>query len=106
VIEAKDKWGFDYSTTVIKTYRLETMLDKYLDPGVGIDLVNIDVEDLKFQILLSSNWDKYRPEVIVVELHERYIEDVMQSDIYKFLFQKGYRMVSKTYITLIFRRAS
>ncbi len=106
VLEAKDKWDFGYTSITVKTYRLETILNKYLNSNMNIDLLNIDVEGLEFEILQSNNWDRYLPTIIIIELHERYIEDVMRSNIYTFLHQKGYSLVSKTFITLIFERVS
>jgi len=100
---AKKEWNFDFKTRKINTYRLESLLDQYL-PKTSIDLLNIDVEGLELNILASNNWQKYSPKIILIELHERYIENVLSSDIYKFLTKRGYKLISKTFITLIFER--
>jgi hypothetical protein len=41
-------------------------LDKYVPPGQEIDFLSVDVEGLDYDVLLSNNWQKYRPKVIVV----------------------------------------
>ena len=104
VIEAKTKWNFSFSTKNIRTRRLENVLNDYVKNNVEIDLFNIDVEGLELEILKSNDWNKYLPKIIIIELHERYVENVIKSEIYSFLYLKGYRLVSKTFITLIFER--
>lgn len=104
VEEAENKWNFSFKEKIIKTYRLESILDQYLESDIKIDLLNIDVEGLELEILKSNNWEKYAPSIIVVELHERYVEDVLNSELYQFLKAKNYKLISKTFITLIFER--
>lgn len=104
VSEARLKWGFDFKSTSVKTHRLENVLDKFLGTSGKIDLMNIDVEGLELQILESNNWQKWAPSIVVVELHERYLEDVVSSPLYQFLHKRGYQLVSKTFITLIFEK--
>jgi FkbM family methyltransferase len=83
----------------VSTYRLSTILDKYLD-GTVIDLMNIDAEGFDQEILLSNNWEKYRPKIICVELSPVLtLNDVLETETYKFLSEKNYKVYAKNFIT-------
>lgn len=88
---------------LLETKRLENILDQYLPANKKIDFMNIDVEGLDFEVLESNNWDKYKPSYILIEMHNINIEHIRNSNIYKFLMEKHYRLVSLAYITLIFK---
>ena len=45
---------------------LSKILGKYLK-GKRIDLMSIDTEGYDEKVLLSNNWNKYRPKIICVE---------------------------------------
>jgi hypothetical protein len=77
-------------------------LDKYIPPGQEIDFLSVDVEGLDYDVLLSNNWQKYRPKVIVVEVKGKTIEDILKSEIYMFLKGKNYEFFAKTFCNAIF----
>lgn len=84
---------------------LAEILDQYLPLGTVIDFLSVDVEGLDYEVLQSNNWDKYRPKVVVCEVplgSSTKINAVLDSDIYKFLQNKGYELVAKTTVTLFF----
>jgi len=87
---------------IVETLRLEHILDKYLPIGQKIDFMSIDVEGLDLEVLESNNWNKYKPNYILIEMYDTRIEKIQKSTIYNFLINKGYRLVSIVYITLIF----
>lgn len=88
----------------IKTYPLCDILDKYLPESQKIDFMSIDVEGLDLMVLKSNNWDRFIPSYILVESIADNLEDVTKNSIYKFLSDKGYSIVGKTYRTSIFKR--
>ncbi len=67
-----------------------------------IDLLNIDVEGAELEILESIDFNLYRPGVISVEIHGNRISDCLDSDIAKFLKDKGYIAVASAVITYFF----
>jgi FkbM family methyltransferase len=85
----------------IETYPLAEVLDKYLPAGQQIDFLTIDVEGLDMQVLLSNNWEKYKPLHILVE-DPLDFENLSNSEIYTFLGKQGYQLVAKTLRTLFF----
>ena len=87
----------------LKTQPLRDILYEHLSENEQIDFLNIDVEGLDYDVLLSNDWTKYRPSVILVEEGEFDLQNAGQSDIYNFLQNRDYNLVAKTFNTLFFR---
>lgn len=51
----------------IKTKTLESILDEYLPINKHINFFTVDVENFELEVLKSNNWNKFRPQIIVVE---------------------------------------
>ncbi|WP_406824460.1 FkbM family methyltransferase [Pedobacter sp. KACC 23697] len=81
---------------------LGDVLDQHLPANTTIDFLSIDVEGLDYQVLLSNNWDKYKPSIILVEENVN-VDDLNHSPIYKFLKDKGYTFFAKTLRTCVYR---
>jgi len=93
--------------TQLQTQTLAEVLDKHLPPEQNIDLLNIDVEGLDYQVLISNNWDKYKPKVILIEdLELTALKNMHHSKICLFLEARGYILFAKTMRTLIFKLES
>nr|WP_256474459.1 FkbM family methyltransferase [Mucilaginibacter aurantiaciroseus] len=87
----------------IKTQPLYSILDKYLPHDTHIDFFTIDAEGFDFEILQSNNWDKYKPDVILVE-NDLNFQDFINSDLYKFMQNLGYEFFAKTVLTIFLKR--
>lgn len=85
----------------VQVYRLSTILEKY--NVKEIDILNIDVEGLEEDILISNNWDKYTPKYIIVEQKNITVEALVNSNIYKLLIKKGYNCEWKNIRSVIYR---
>jgi FkbM family methyltransferase len=90
---------------LVTTARLESVLDKYVAVNQRIDFMSVDVEGFDLEVLKSNNWDKYKPEYILAEMHNVDIVNIENSLIYQYLANKGYKLVSVVYVTLIFKYA-
>ena len=91
------------SQKAIKTHRLSELLDKYLPESTSIDFMSIDVEGLDYQVLLSNNWGKYRPKVILLEeLGFDLTKSFETSKSCAFLKVQGYRLFAKTMNTVFY----
>jgi hypothetical protein len=88
---------------MVKTMRLEDVLDRYLPLDQKIDFMSIDAEGFDLEVLESNNWDKYMPSFVLVEDHNISFDKIQESKVCKFLMGKGYRLVSVAYVTLIFK---
>lgn len=87
----------------LKTIKLSEVLDLYLDPFQEIDFMSIDTEGYDLSVLKSNNWDKYIPKVILCEDSEFDFSSPSKSEIYNFLLERNYKLISKTINTLIFK---
>jgi hypothetical protein len=85
------------------TTTLEVVLDEYLPRGQLIDFLSIDVEGYDYSVLLSNNWNKYSPNVVLVEILDVRLDDVITSEIAKYMNSKGYVVFAKTLYTVFFR---
>jgi FkbM family methyltransferase len=86
----------------ISTKRLDTILDQYLPAGQQISFLSIDAEGYDYKILLSNNWQKYRPEVVLIE-SEMALKDLAGSDINKLMQKEGYEFYAKTVKTYFYK---
>ena len=85
----------------IQTKTLKEVLDENLSGVEKIDFVNIDVESYDLEVLKSNDWNKYVPEVIVIEDRELSNEG---SEIVSYLNEKGYNLVATMEKTKIFKK--
>jgi FkbM family methyltransferase len=93
-------------TKEVAVRRLDAVLREHLPPGVNIDFLSIDVEGLDMAVLRSNDWDAFRPKVVLVEALEVSLEDVLASEVFQFMKNRGYQLFAKTVNTLIFTQRS
>ena len=96
----------------IKTNTLNNIIKSSKYSNRKIDLLSIDVEGHELPVLEGLDFNKYSPNVIVVEyldlnvskleIKNLNIENVINSEIYKFLTLKKYILVNSIYSDLIF----
>lgn len=84
---------------------LGNILKKHVPKDVKIDFMNIDVEGLDIEVIMSNDWINYRPNFILIEdLDKNPVIDIpVQSKIYQMLTKKGYELIAKSFNTLFFR---
>lgn len=70
------------------TRTLTSILDECWPKEDEIDLLSIDVEGHDFQVLRSLDLRRYRPKIIVIEMHS--VEKIEDNDIYRYLNAHGY----------------
>ena len=80
---------------------LSAILKEHLPAGRQIDLMNIDVEGLDFEVLESNDWETFSPKVLVIEDHEFNPEKPLESKILQFLKSKGYSLKANCLISLV-----
>ncbi len=98
---------------VIKKIKTDTLNNIIKDTGLSInriDFLSIDVEGNELNVLKGLNFKKYKPKVIVLEFidpsikefYENKIENIMKSQIYKFMIKKRYKLVNWIHDDLVF----
>ena len=97
---------------------LTNILDKYAKDKI-IDFMSLDVEGHELMILKTLDWERYRPKVICVEMFRlkqkknslfKYdnrdlwleINEISESEVYKLLLEKRYKLFAKTICSAIF----
>lgn len=93
-------------TRCIAVRRLDDLLTEYLPRNQTIDFLSIDVEGMDLSVLRSSDWNRFRPRVLLVEAHERTVQAIENDPINVFVAAAGYRLIAKTLNTLIYEDGS
>ena len=97
----KISWLKFIGSTEIKTISLAEVLKKQ-NIKTEINFLDIDVEGLDLEVLKSNDWDLFKPNVILVEDQNTKAKSFEELDIFKYLSQLNYKLVAKTFSTLIF----
>ncbi|MCB9317245.1 MAG: FkbM family methyltransferase [Lewinellaceae bacterium] len=82
---------------------LAQVLNDYLPSDSKIDFLSIDVEGLDLEVLKSNDWSKFRPEFLLVEDVNFTMEDPTSSEIYLFLKEKKYKIISSLKRTIMYK---
>jgi len=77
-------------------------------PAGGVDLLSIDVEGAELEVLESSDWLRWIPEIVLMEARGRdsVPAGAAESAAVRFLRERGYDAVAGTTRTIVFRHAS
>ncbi len=87
----------------VRTATLAGILKEKLPNAQKIDFLSVDVEGMDLDVLGSNDWQRFRPEYILVEVLWKDFQELPDDAVYKYLVGKGYRLMAKTVNTLIFR---
>ena len=103
--EAKKKDRPPYhivDTIQIPVVTLKKILDDHLPSGMQIDFMTIDAEGFDHEIIISNDWSRYRPRVLLVELLNTEIQNLDSNPTAQILSQYNYRIMAKTFNTFFF----
>ncbi|RZG49146.1 FkbM family methyltransferase [Acinetobacter wuhouensis] len=94
----------------LRNYKIDKILDidvstfdhimKDKNVNKKIDLLSIDIEGFDYLVLRSIDMDKYKPELIIVEIFGNFDN----SSYYSYLNKKGYNFYARTGNSYIFNR--
>jgi hypothetical protein len=100
----KFDWCVPKGSTMVHAMPLSKVFDQYLEPGIKIDFMSVDVEGAEMSVLKSNNWDKYKPDVLLIEYIDLSIEDILKSEIHTFLTDLFYNFFAKTGNTVFYKQ--
>jgi FkbM family methyltransferase len=86
------------SSMEVITTTLAAVLDTHLPEGQNIDLLNIDVEGLDYEVLASNDWNRFRPRVVVIELMANDLFALVDDPSVKLLHELDYKSLGRSYI--------
>ncbi len=105
--EAKEKAKDIYKvvkTVEVRVKTLAQLFESTLPANTHIDFMSIDVEGLDLEVIASNDWSRYRPDIVVVELLNTFLQDVLSHSIARRLRDEGYRAIAKTLNSVFFVR--
>ena len=88
--QAKKVFQGNIKEKEIQAFTLDEILNRDKYKNVKIDFLNIDVEGADFKVLNGLSFQKFSPELICVEIHDKKIKE---SKIYNFLKDKNYQLI-------------
>lgn len=97
-----EKHGDIADAQIVHPRSLTDVIDGTHYKGREIDYLNIDAEGHDLNVLKSLDFDRYKPKVISVEIYARDIEEVLETEIHKFLKRKGYKYINRVSFTSIY----
>jgi FkbM family methyltransferase len=80
------------ATVRVQVDTLLSILDRYLPVGQVIDFLTIDAEGLDLAVLQSNDWDRYRPQWVLVEGWEGGMNSIAESPTHRYLTEIGYTL--------------
>lgn len=89
-------------TKIVETKPLSEILDNHLPQNQHIDFMTLDIEGYDLNALESMNIDKYRPELILVEV---YADNITEAPIDQYLRDHGYVFYAKAVLTCIYKNS-
>lgn len=104
---AKERESQGYKLKLVKqveTVLLNDLLKEYLPENQKIDLLNIDIEGLDYNVLKSFDFTTYSPKLIICENYSKTFEDLLKSKLNQLLVSKSYSAVSKLKNSCIYLR--
>ncbi len=80
----------------IHTKTLKQILDKEMLQNNKIDFFTIDVEGFDLKVLKGNDWEKYKPEVIIIETNDIIFDLTLKNETTLYLENIGYKVFAKT----------
>lgn len=66
-------------TKKIKVTTLKECLDKNLPANAEIDFMTIDCEGMDYEAIISNDWQKYKPKIVICEIQDCNIRQILDS---------------------------
>ena len=99
--QAKNVFQGNIKKKEIEAFTLDEILERGKYKNSKIDFLDIDVEGADFKVLEGLSFDKFKPELVCVEIHEK---EIKKSTIYNFLIDKNYELLWSGVFSHIFKR--
>jgi len=90
-------------TIPVPSFPLSKILDKHLPLNQKINFLSVDVEGFDLTVLTSNDWQKYSPEVVLVEVLDTSLKKLEKDPVYSYMVSLGYTLFAKLVHTCIFK---
>ncbi len=91
----------EIKTKRINAYKLDKIILDTSFKNRIIDFLDIDVEGAELEVLKGLSFNKYRPRLICIEIHEK---NLKKNLVFKFLIRKKYRLIWSKSFSHLFKR--
>ena len=86
----------------VETQTLQEIIEGSPFAGRQIDLLSIDAEGHDLNVLKSLDIKKYKPRLVIIETHIMNMDQIMESELYRFMKANGYYLINWVGFTLFF----
>ena len=93
----------DIKKLKIQSLTLDSILEKTNSNNIKLDLLDIDVEGADLKVLEGFSIQKFKPELVCVEIHEK---EIKKSKIHDYLNNSNYELIWSGIYSHIFRSKS
>ncbi|MDC3125550.1 FkbM family methyltransferase [Candidatus Pelagibacter sp.] len=93
----------DIKKLKIQSLTLDSILEKTNSNNIKLDLLDIDVEGADLKVLEGFSIQKFKPELVCVEIHEK---EIKKSKIHDYLSNSNYELIWSGIYSHIFRSKS
>jgi len=90
------------SEILVDAFPLSDIFNKHLSPNQEIDFLSIDAEGRDMDVVSSNDWVKYRPKVVVIELHGRDLHSLISTPMCEYMEERGYIPYAKSFNSVFF----
>jgi len=91
---AESKGAKPKQIVTVRTEPLANILARHLKDRT-IDLMSVDCEGLDLEVLKSSDWQRFRPCLLMVEDHQEHFSEITDSEITRWLASRQYDLVAR-----------
>ena len=99
--QAKTVFQGNIKEKEVQAFTLDEILYRNKYKNSKIDFLDIDVEGADLKVLEGLSFDKYKPELVCVEIHAK---EIKKSATYNFLIKKNYALLWSGVFSHIFKR--
>ena len=99
-VQAKNVFQGKIKEKKIQAFTLDEVLNRDRYRNTKIDFLDIDVEGTDLKVLEGLSFEKFKPELVCVEIHEKEINKIK---IFKFLTEKNYKLIWSGVFSHIFK---
>ena len=90
------------SVRTVESQTLQEIIESSPFSERQVDLLSIDTEGHDLNVLRSLDFEKYKPRLVIIETHLMNMDQIMESELYKFMKEKGYYLINWVGFTLFF----
>lgn len=98
------QYGREPRQITMRSRRLDNLLDEHLSPDQDISFMSVDTEGHDLEVLRSNDWERFRPELVLVEDYMFDPGKSPTSEVHEFMKSVAYDVYAWIRPTVVYRR--